>query len=270
MINQSNYFSLNNKGLSQSKIKDYVLCPNYFFRRNVSGELAKEHKKTFDIGSAVDDILTQHNKLNNFAICENKLTTKAGKAEKMDLEIQGKTVLTRADYNKIIEISAAVMDTSAYKEIEKTYTFQEILVIEDEDLGEHFDFRYGMADAYKINDDGVCDLLDIKTTVDIDPKKYMYKFTSYGYDLQLWYYSDLLKKKYPQIKSFRYWHLSAEKSEPYRVKLFPIPNHIIDQCGPYMEHMINKIANDKDFKREDASFKIPTPLFPEWIEANNN
>jgi len=273
MITNENYYAVNNKGLSQSKIKDYTLCPNFFYRRNISGELAKEHKKTFDIGNAVDDILTQRTELNNFAICENKLTTKAGKAEKLDLEMKGKTVLTRADYNKIVEIADATMKTSAYQEIEKNYTFQEIVIVEPkdfdeelEDLGQHFQWLYGKMDAYKIDENFICDLLDVKTANEIEPKKYIHKFISFGYDKQLWFYSKLLKAKYPQIKAFRYWHLSAEKSEPYRVRLFPIPNRIINQCGPEMIRLIKTIAGDKEFKREDASFTNPTQLFPEWHE----
>lgn len=274
MITESNYYDLNNKGLSQSKIKDYKLCPNYFYRKNISGELVKEHKKTFDIGSAVDDILTQRTKLNNFAICENKLTTKAGKAEKLDLEMKGKTVLTRTDYNKIIEIADATMNTSAYKEIAKSFTFQKIFVVDPKDfdprleeLGNFFTWLYGMLDAYKIDEKWICDLLDIKTANEIEPNRYIHKFIAFGYDKQLWFYSKLLKAAIPQIKGFRFWHLSAEKSEPYRVKLFPIPNRVINNCDSEMINLIQTIAKDKEFKREDASFSNPTPLFPIWDEA---
>lgn len=274
MIDEQNYYQVNNRGLSQSKIKDYKLCPNYFYRKNISGELVKEHKKTFDIGSAVDDILTQRTKLNNFAICENKLTTKAGKAEKLDLEMKGKTVLTRTDYNKIIEIADATMNTSAYKDIAKSFTFQKILVVDPKDfdprlkeLGDFFTWLYGMLDAYKIDEKWICDLLDIKTANEIEPNRYIHKFIAFGYDKQLWFYSKLLKAAIPQIKGFRFWHLSAEKSEPYRVKLFPIPNRVINNCDSEMISLIQTIAKDKEFKREDASFSNPTPLFPIWDEA---
>lgn len=260
MINNNNYFDLNNKGLSQSKIKDYLICPNYFYRKNITGEYKREFKKAFQIGDAVDNILTRAEELDNYAVCENSRVTKAGKAEAMDLEMLGKSIITRTDFNTIIEIANAVEITDVYKEIVDTFTFQEIIVIDNDKLGEHFNCLYGKLDAYRINEDGVCDLLDLKTSVSIDDRKYLYKFYSLGYDKQMWFYAKLLRAKYPQIKSFRYWHLAVEKTEPYNVKLFSIPEGMIFECGALMEETISKIASDKEFKKTNPSFKNPTIL----------
>lgn len=259
MITEQNYFSLDNKGLSQSKIKQYMQCPNFFYRSNITGEYKRPVNKAFQIGDAIDGILTRSTTLDNYAVCEEKRTTKAGKAEAAELEFSGKTVISRTDYNLIIDIADAVDKTEAYQEIKNTYTFQEIIEVPME-LGEHFDCLYGKLDAYRINEDGVCDLLDLKSTVTVDDRKYFYKFFSFGYDKQLWFYSYLLKSKYPQIKSFRFWHLAVEKSEPFRVKLFRIPNGHIINCEQEMLEAINKIANDTEFKKESVSFSNPVDL----------
>lgn len=259
MITEQNYFDVDNKGLSQSKIKDYLQCPNYFYRKNISGEYKRPVNKAFQIGDAIDGILTRSTTLDNYAVCKEKRTTKAGKAEAAELEFSGKTVISRTDYNLIIDIADAVDKTEAYQEIKNTYTFQEIIEVPME-LGEHFDCLYGKLDAYRINEDGVCDLLDLKSTVTIDDRKYFYKFFSFGYDKQLWFYSYLLKSKYPQIKSFRFWNLAVEKSEPFRVKLFRIPNGHIINCEQEMLEAINKIASDTEFKKESVSFSNPTDL----------
>lgn len=274
MLTKENYFSLNNKALTNSKIKTYLQCPNYFYRLYISGEVEKEFKKAFNIGDAVDNILTQRDEMTNYAVCEAKRTTKEGKKEAANLEFAGKTVISRTDYNLIVNIADAVIKTSAYAEILKNFVFQEILET-PADLGEHFKVLAGRPDAYRINSDGVCDLLDLKTTINIDPDKFYYSAISYGYFKQLWIYAFLLKVKYPEIKSFRYWHLAVEKKEPYRVELFSIPNKYVDDCEQDILETIQKIATDKEFKKKDASFKSPTPLIrpgsiildDEWEEA---
>jgi hypothetical protein len=260
MINETNYFDLNNKGLSQSKIKDYLICPNYFYRKNISGSLKRAFKKEFIIGDAVDGILTRATEKDNYAVCEAKRTTKEGKAEALDLQFKGKTVISRADYDQIIEIADAVMNTDAYKEIAATFTFQEIVEVPME-LGKHFDCLYGKIDAYRINEDGICDLLDIKTAVSIEDRQYFYKFFNLRYDVQLWFYSYLLKSKYPQIKGFRFWHLAAGKSEPYAVKLYPIPVGLIMACANEVMETIDKIIGDTEFKKHNPSFATPDKFF---------
>jgi hypothetical protein len=279
MINETNYFEINNGGLSQSRIKDYLICPNYFYRKNISGELKKEFKKAFQIGDAVDGLLTRSTEIDNYAVCEEKRTTKAGKAEAAELEFAGKTVISRTDYDTIVEIADAVAKTDAYKQVLQTYTFQEILEVPME-LGEHFNCLYGKPDAYKINEDGVCDLLDLKSTITVDERKYFYKFFSFGYNKQLWFYSYLLKSKYPQIKSFRYWHLAVEKTEPYNVKLFSIPVGNVLACEQEMMETINAISQDTTFAKYNPSFSNPTILGSfnnedslsrgDWSDGTNN
>ena len=274
-ITNETYFELNNKGLSQSKIKDYIIDPNYCYRKNISGKLKKDYKQAWNIGSAIDDILTEKDNMSSYAVLSVPLgekatyfMTKVGKAYKQSLIDAGQSILSVADYNLIIEVTDAVEQTSAWKQIKKEYTFQEILEVPME-LGEHFDCLYGKPDAYKINKDGVCDLLDVKTTAslpvdlatgEIALRKYMYSALDFGYFIQLWFYGFLLKSKYPQIKSFRYWHLTAEKKEPYHVELFRVDDEEVEKCEDYIMTVIDKIAGDKDFAKRDTGFDNFTKL----------
>jgi hypothetical protein len=255
MITPDNYYSVNNKGLSQSKCKDYEIDPNFFYRKHISGELEKEPKKSFEIGAAVDDILTQINTLNNYAVFESDRRTKTGKQEYQDLIDAGKTPLSRADYDKIVDLADAVVKTSAYTEISKDYVFQEIVQIPAQ-LGPNFDCYYGKPDAYRIKD-GVCDLLDIKTTQSVNAKKYFYQAMGFGYMKQLWFYSLLLESKYPKIKSFRYWHLAVDKKEPYLVQLFSIPKHFVDEAGFEFQQTIDRLIADTTYLKYNPSFENP-------------
>lgn len=281
MITPQNYYSLNNKGLSQSKIKDYIIDPNYCYRKNISGEYVKETKQAWNVGDAIDNILTDAETMSEYVVLSIPMgekdtywMTKAGKQYKADIIASGKKVITAADYDLIINVSDAVDKTEVYQKIKKEYTFQEIVQIPME-LGQHFDCLYGKIDAYKINDDGVCDLLDLKSTASlpvdlrtgkVSSKRYLYSALDYGYFIQLWFYAYLLRQKYSQIKSFRYWHLAVEKKEPYRVELFKISDYEINKWGDVVLNAIDNIKNDKTFNKFQPSFDDPSQLGEELSE----
>ncbi len=263
MITPDNYYSLNNRGLSQSKIKLYNLCPNYFYRSVISGEVIKKDTKSFMIGRESDSILTEMNKFQNTIISPYAdFRTKEAREWREDQELAGKTVVKENEYEQIMAIAINVSETSIWKDIEKNFVMQDILQVPDNTLGEYFDCRYGKPDAYKIDKDGVCILLDLKTSVSIDKRKFWHKANDLGYFKQLRWYSDLLQKLHPKIKSFKYYFVVAEKAEPYRVVLFDIPNSEVDGCAADLQETVTKISNDKDFKKKDVTWSDSITLTP--------
>lgn len=265
IINEKNYYEVNNKGLSQSKIKDFLLDKNYFYRKHITGELEKEQKKSWDVGKAIDSILTGEDSIDNYVILtipdgekDTYWRTKEGRGLKASYIESGKTILSEKDYNQIIEVSDAVEKTSAYREIKKNYISQQILEVKA-NLGKYFKVLYGKPDFFNIKD-GVCRLVDLKSANELDDNPYYYNFRKYGYSKQLWFYAYLLQILYPEIKSFEYYHLAVEKAEPFRVKLFRIPNSYIDDEGEKMLETIQEIACEKEFKKNDASFNNPILL----------
>jgi len=268
MITNENYYSLNNKGLSQSKIKMYDKDPNYMYRACISGELVRPDNKSFMIGRETDSILTEMDKFQNTIIAPYAdFRSKEAREWRKEQEAEGKTVVKETEYENIMAIAIAVQETEVWQDIEKTFTTQEILQVVDKKLGRHFDCLYGKPDAFRINEDGVCDLCDLKTALKIDEKTFFYKSKDYGYFKQLWMYAMLLKEKYPQIKSFRYWFVVAEKSEPYRVSLFSIPNDLVDDCEMDMLLTIKEISQRTDYSRPrigwDNAIKLTDPRQPD-------
>ena len=266
-ITKDNYFDHNNRGLHQSSIKDYFLCPNYFHRKNVLNEMPREEKKSWKKGSICDDILTEIDSVGNYAILEDFFNEKGDKLDgrskivkdrKNELEAQGKIVIDSKDYENIMRISDEISKSSAYKEMRATYNMQEIIQL-PMDLGEHFDCIVGKMDFFTIDENGVCYLNDMKTTRSIDDNKFYFACKEYGYFFQLFVYSVLLKYKYPEIKSFQYSILAAETSEPYRVKLFTIPVQYIESESDRFFYAIDGIK-DGLFDKKDASLQNPTLL----------
>ena len=271
MITESNYYSFNNKGLSQSKIKAYEIDPNYMYRLHITGELVKEDKQHFKIGREADSILTEMDKFQNTVIAPyDDFRSKEARGWKAEQEALGKTVVKEAEYEQIMAIAIAVQSTELWRDIEKNFVMQEILQIPDDSLGEHFDCRYGKPDAYRINKDGICDLLDLKTSLTVDEREFFYKAFKLGYFKQLKFYSDLLQEKYPEITGFRYWFEVAEKSEPYRVRLFSVDTKLVDECEIDLQYTIKEISERKDWNRPNLGWadaiKLTDPNSTNWEE----
>lgn len=255
IINEENYYSVNNKGLSQSKIKLYELCPNYMYRACISGEYKRPDNKNFMVGSEVDGILTEIDKKDNVVISPYDDYRKKEAREWRDEQVAiGKIPCKEDEYENIMAIAIAVDKTSIWAHIKKHCKFQEIIEMPKK-VGKYFECLYGKLDAYSINSDGICDLYDLKTSVTVDKKKFFLKAKDLGYFIQLKFYSMLLKHKYPEIVGFRYWFVVAEKSEPYRVVVFKVNERLVDRQEKVIEELIKKIANDKEFKKVDASFE---------------
>jgi hypothetical protein len=257
-ITKENYFNPDTKALHQSSIKSYFLCPNYFYRKEVLHTVEQKESKAFDIGHAVDDILTETDSVDNYAIFEGDRRTKDGKAEYQALVDAGKKVISQKDYDTILEIVDSIEKTTAYREIFKSYNRQEIIQMPI-DSGEHFDSIVGEMDFFMIDENNVCHLNDMKTTRSIDDNKFYYAAKEYGYFFQLFVYSILLKYKYPEIKSFEYSILAGETAEPYRVKYFKIPSQYVEAEADRYLYAINSIKAGM-FDKEDASIKNPTLL----------
>jgi hypothetical protein len=251
MITNENYFTPNNHGLSQSKIKDYLKDPNYFFRKHIKGEVTTK-SDAFTVGGAVDDLLTDLGNLNKgvYVVVSRR---------NLKNPPVGVIEVNQKQFDEIISIASAVEDTSAWAFIKENFKFQEILQV-PADLGEHFNCLVGKPDAYFIDQNDHCWLMDLKTTVSVLPRQYYYNALSYGYFQQMWFYAYLLKQKYTNIKTLSYWHLAVEKKEPFNVELFKIPNYYVDDYAEMMLKVIETIKNDKEFKKKDATFENPTLL----------
>ena len=57
-LTHNNYFTTENNYLSNSKIRDFLKDPDYFYKRHVTGEITFEPTPSMKIGSAVDLYLT--------------------------------------------------------------------------------------------------------------------------------------------------------------------------------------------------------------------
>lgn len=253
MITQSQYFDLNNRVLSRSKIMDYMKCPNYFYRKHIKGDVVKEEKKAFTIGSAVDELLTTINNMSKYFVASADGRTKEGKEQRQFAEEAGLTVSSEDEYNTILGLANAIEATTAWQDLKKKGEFQ-ALVSMDIKIGEHFDHLAGLPDHLLIEGD-TCFISDLKTSMTIDKNKYYCHCKEYGYFLQAALYRFIIGINHPEIKKFVNQHIVVEKAKDlWRVQCFELPQEEVDKAMAVIKETIVAIENDKDFKKKDATW----------------
>lgn len=255
ILTPSNYFTAENKYLSNSKINDWFKCHNYFYKKHITHELVEDKTGAMVTGGAVDNILTDMKNISDgkYVVRQFNGTTKEGKEETIRLREQGKTILTQKEYDDIMGMAIAVSETSAYKDL-KDHKAQDILHV-DMEIGPHFAGLCGIPDWYTIVGD-MCIITDLKTSRVIEEKRYYYHAREYGYFRQLALYGMMLQKLHPEIEEFVYRHLVVCKDKNvWTVKAFIIDGNEVKKAAGYICDAIEQISNEKDFKKEDASWE---------------
>jgi hypothetical protein len=248
-----NYFETNNRQLTRSKITDYLKCPRYFFQRHIEGSIAQEEKDCFVTGKLVDELLTD-SPMDNLYFIGSK-ATKEGK----QALAEGKTVITQVKWDSDFGMALAVSQTSAMKEL---VGFNSQVVISTPIIGgEHFDKLCGLPDWLWISDDQKeAVIADLKTSADIDTKKYYYHCKSYAYFLQQAVYQYILEKMYPGIICTSYHLVVGKEKNIWPVKTFLLDPEEIELEKSRIPSYIEMIANDKTFSKADASLNKPILL----------
>lgn len=254
MITQSQYFDLNNKALSRSKIKDYSTCPNFFYRKHITGDITQEDKQAFKIGTGVDDLCAQDILSKDYVCFDGDRRTKEGKSEYAMLEASGKTILSKSDYEQIIGMSDAIQTTTAYKQL-ADHDRQTLLQVEM-DLGQHFTSLVAMPDFMKIEDRHAI-LTDLKTAKTIEPRAYFYHCQNYWY-FEQFAIETIILKALDLVDTFEYRHITVEKTKDiWNVATFKFDETDIRVSMGKINLLLALIRNDKEFKKKDASFDNP-------------
>ena len=252
MINEEHYYDANNKVLTQSKLKDYMKCPNYFYRKHILGEVENVSTPAMKTGSVVDEILTEDQIDKKYAI--GKLNTKEGKA----LKEEGYEVISQLRYDEIWGLSLAVSETTAYKDMKK-FQGQTIICVA-EDVGPHFQFLGGKLDfKFQIVKRGgiiICTLRDLKTAQTVNKRKYFYHAKDLGYFFQAAYYQKIMLAIHPEIDEFVFQHIVVGKiKDIYPVKCYTLPQRLIEQEYDEIDRLIYEIANETEFPKADATWE---------------
>ncbi|NTU69207.1 hypothetical protein HGB13_00015 [bacterium] len=254
-LTESNYYERGTKALTCSKIKDFVTCPNYFYRKHITNELEEESSDAFLIGGLVDKLLSGEDFGKMYEVVARRTPKLKAEAEE-----RGVKLMLQSQLDEIIEVADAVDQTDAWKTIKEKGIFQSILQIPYK-INEHFDSLAGKPDVYWIDDEATCFIVDLKTAASAEHRKAYFQAMGFHYDWQLANYRFLLKALHPEIKKFRCFNLTVGKTKNiYGVELFEYDDFAIERAMFEINNVIEKIAAEKDYKKYNPSFLKPVPF----------
>jgi len=211
--------------------------PWFFYRKHLLRNLPEKDKTdSMVIGSAVDMWLTQGYEkfIANFQVMGRRSTKS---------DIPHEYQLNPTMLETIAGICEEVTRHEVYKDIMANFTSQDVLYI-DKPSGE-FAGICGIPDWYHHAEGGVCTIVDLKTTSNLDAKKYYYHCLDFNYYDQQAIYRVLLKNKYPDIKEFRSYHLVVETGDYKRTELYRLNDDTIDIKMSEVWLKYEKITNQK-------------------------
>jgi hypothetical protein len=245
-LNKKNYFTKKNQYLTNSKVSDYLRDKEMFYARHISHEEdALDPTDAMIFGSAVDEWLT-----NSRAAFKKKYIQVSRRSRKSDTpwgcQIPEKT------YDDIVKVCSRVAKSPALRTLKKEFISQRILWV-DMNLN-HFNGLAGIPDWYRINEKtGECDIVDLKTSLSIEPKKHNWKCYDMGYYRQMAFYTMLIELQSKIELKFKYWHLVIDKNT-LQAQMFQLGAHEVAKAYINIKDLIIEIAAEKDFKNPLPSF----------------
>ena len=248
-LTSGNYFTSKNKHLSKSKLWDWKKDKEYFYKKNVTGEIEFKVTDPIIIGSAVDTWVTGSEE--EFRKQYNFVTRRSRKQGEWRYQ------LNPTMYSQIEKLSRVVTSQHAYKDL-KDYTSQQILQV-DRKIGDHFEGLCGIPDWFKVEKDRAI-IVDLKTTDDANQQKYFYKCEALGYFTQMAFYAMLIAEIYKiPFNNIEYKHLVVEKdrlgiNNCYAFELSP---DRVETAHEELLEIIEEIRNEKEFAKHNANWDNP-------------
>lgn len=243
-LTKRTYFSTANQYLTNSRLGDYEECPEYFYKRHVTGEITKEETRPLIIGSAIDTYLTEGK-----AKFEKKYVPVARRSKDVP---KGIIQLTMGEYGEVISLVEKVQKQKAYKELRGHK--RQVLLKHDMPIG-LFKGTAGLLDFLKVDlKNKKAIITDLKSSRTIDPKKYFFHSLQYNYFRQLAFYGLLVKQNFG-IDDIEYRHLTVCKDEIMNCQAFIFKKELIENEVPKIQSLLQEISNTKTFKPRDTSFE---------------
>lgn len=200
-LTKDNYFTIENKYISNSRIGDWLKDKNYFYKKHVTGEIRNIKTEPMILGSACDLWLTKGREyFEKQYICVSRRNLKNPPEDVIELN--------QTQYEKIVSICTNVERQEAFKEL-KGHTSQQILTMPME-LG-LFEGLCGIPDWFKVEGKKAV-ITDFKTSEQAkNPIKYHYHCLDYGYYRQMAMYDLLIRFNFKDVEEILHRHIVAEK-----------------------------------------------------------
>jgi hypothetical protein len=238
ILNESNEKYHSNRAVSFSDIKKLMHSPE-LFKKHIDGELPREHKYEWDIGSAVHEAILEPNKRPEYYLtCSDyNGSTKEGKALKAEVEAKGQKLLNASNSETALNCINALLNNpcmALFKHGEPEVSWR----IGGDKLKVQCRSDWICTDAVEdIPEYGIkkgdCYVVDLKTCRSIDDwmSESRWKNPTTNdlfYAGQEQFYTQIIDTVLAQEgkKVDKWLFVAVEKSEPYRVGVFSLSQEI--------------------------------------------
>jgi len=247
----NNYFSIDNKHISNSKISDWLKDKNFFQRKHILGEIKQVETQPLRIGKAVDCWLTSgKNVFDKNYIAVSRRNLKNPPEDYIELPMK--------EYEAIQNMCEIVEKQQAFQDL-KDYRRQIILKKNIDGLG-IWKGICGIPDFLKIDGDNAI-IVDLKTSTTIEPVAYHYHCLKYGYYRQLAMYSLLVEYCY-EITNIECKHFVVEKDTDgiFNCQTFTLDAERIENEKETILNAIQEIGDEKDFNIKNVGWNDSIPI----------
>lgn len=264
-LSNSDYHAIKSH-ISASGVKQLLKNPYEFLH---PAEVDEKKQKAFDFGSLVHTLILEPEMfekeyaVEEFEGCELNKNTKAYKEAKAKFleENKGKTIISKADYEKAAKMTANTMIVPELRNL-----FELDGIAECSYFGEIDGVKTKCRPDYYIEEMGI--VVDVKTTNDASPDGFAKACADFGYHVQASFYLQTLQSI--GKKAERFLFVAIEKTEPYMVGLYELDAEAlllgemrIKEAFRILEHIEDF---DKPFYKDkfDEETVIKTISLPKW------
>lgn len=243
-----NYHTYENKAISNTKVNTFLLSKELYYMKYISGELPEEITQSMFLGKLVDKTIENGSiewfKNNYFLAVRKKDDPKEfAKQKAMDPDF----IVTPDIYKRVIRMTDRIFRSPFFKLYkEQKAQFQVPLSMEKDNID-----ICGMIDVLTIDKDTmyIDDLKTSRSSAMRNKIAWAYHCQDMGYLRQLAVYGALAQEIHPEIAKVVYRHfvIGSSKSENFPIKLFVIPNELIEgQMDEFMK-IAKEITEEQDW-----------------------
>ncbi|MBU3083132.1 PD-(D/E)XK nuclease-like domain-containing protein [Acinetobacter seifertii] len=209
---------------SSSQLKDILRSSAHFYSNNILKENERETKKHLDFGTLAHTLFLEPEQFENEFVIGPKFDrrTKAGKEEAAAWEAanQGKIIIDEDMLQGAKRIANNLRGLSSYQLMQDHYGMAEASIFFTDpvyglNLRVRPDYHIVPCEALP---NGL--LLDVKTSTDARPFKFMRSCADFGYDISAAMYREGFQQHYGTAEKPEFIFLVAESSAPFNVKQY--------------------------------------------------
>lgn len=262
VLTEENYYSPENTCISNSKVGDYLLSPEYYYAKHVRHSIVEETTEAMELGKMVDAAFSA----GSLAAIEAKWRVKQGRG---DTDNDGREPVTLAKWEKAVEMSDTILKSDWYGFYSRPgvkAAFQTILT-GTVNAGRKTVGICGKPDALVFDENVKTVYIDDLKTAALGAMRnsttWFWHCVEFGYLRQLANYKMMVEQTIRTVNEVREganvpkydgWKvkcrhavISSTKRGKYLTKLFLIPDRLLESPGRTFTKTVIEIANRKTF-----------------------